>query len=95
MKKYILLIGLLFVSICIRPIESFNFKSLDVKDGIPDNYIYGILQDSYGFMWFISGNGLSRYDGYNFKYYSIAIQSSIYSIKEDKNKNIWIQAGEK
>ena len=96
MKKYILLIGLICFSICIHPIESFNFKSLDVKDGIPDNYIYAILQDSYGFMWFISGNGLSRYDGYNFKYYSIAAQGSdVYNIKEDKNKNIWIQAGEK
>lgn len=96
MKKYILLVGLIFVSICIHPIESFNFKSFDVKDGIPDNYIYAIFQDSYGFMWFISSNGLSRYDGYNFKYYSIAAQGSdVYNIKEDKNRNLWIQAGEK
>ena len=96
MKKYILLLELICISIHLYPIENFNFKSLDVKDGIPDNYIYAILQDSYGFMWFVSGNGLSRYDGYNFKYYSIAPQGSdVYNIKEDKNKNIWIQAGEK
>jgi hypothetical protein len=28
-----------------------------------------ILQDSQGFMWFVSDEGLSRFDGYNFKLY--------------------------
>ena len=93
MKKYILLLELVIFSICIHPVESFNFKSLDVKDGIPDNYIYAILQDSYGFMWFVCGNGLNRYDGYNFKYYPIA-GNDVYSIREDADRNIWIQAGE-
>ena len=62
MKKYILLLALALVSICNHSAERFNFKSLDVKDGIPDNYVYAILQDSYGFMWFVSGGGLNRYD---------------------------------
>lgn len=96
MMKYILSLVFIFFSVCIYPVESFNFKSLDVKDGISDNYIYAILQDSYGFMWFINSNGLNRYDGYNFKFYPIAAQGNdVYNIGEDKNKNIWIQAGEK
>lgn len=94
MKKYILLLALALVSICNHSAERFNFKSLDVKDGIPDNYVYAILQDSYGFMWFVSGGGLNRYDGYNFKYYPIA-GTDVYSIREDADRNIWVQANER
>jgi len=95
MKKYILFLLFAIVSICIHSFEGLNFKSLDVKDGIPDNYVYDILQDSYGFMWFVTNNSINRYDGYTFKYYPIAPEGDVYSIKEDGNRNIWIKAGEK
>lgn len=75
---------------------NFNFNSLGVKDGLPDNYIHDMMQDSYGFMWIVTVNQLSRYDGYNFKNYPLYQEGSdVYSIKEDANKNIWIQAGSK
>lgn len=94
MKKYISILCLSIVCICIYPYEGINFNTLGVKNGVYDNYIHDILQDSYGFMWFISTNGLSRYDGYNFKYYPIDPQDNdTYYINEDADNNVWVQAG--
>lgn len=41
------------------------FSNLKVKDGLPSSTIRSITQDSKGFMWFGSDNGLVRYDGYD------------------------------
>ena len=41
-----------------------RFDHLLVSDGLPDDSIRGILQDSSGFMWFGTQDGLVRYDGY-------------------------------
>ncbi len=95
MKKYLSILWLNIICIYIYPYEGLNFSTLGVKNGVYDNYIHDLLQDDYGFMWFITTNGLSRYDGYNFKYYPIDPQGNdTYYINEDANKNMWIQAGE-
>jgi ligand-binding sensor domain-containing protein len=41
-----------------------EFRHLTTKDGLSSHYVYSILKDSEGFMWFGTGNGLDRYDGY-------------------------------
>ncbi|SEU11024.1 Signal transduction histidine kinase [Draconibacterium orientale] len=84
--------------LCLGNVQAanFNFNSLSVKDGLPDNYIHDIVQDSYGFMWIVTANKLSRFDGYNFKNYPLIPEGpDVYSINEDANKNIWVQAGNK
>lgn len=44
-------------------------RVLTVRDGLPQSYVSGICQDSKGFLWIATLNGLGRYDGRNFKYY--------------------------
>lgn len=39
---------------------------LTSEQGLAQNRVYAILQDRSGFMWFGTGNGLSRFDGYTF-----------------------------
>ena len=39
----------------------------DEKDGVPSNHVTQLLQDSHGFMWFSTWNGLCRFDGYEFQ----------------------------
>jgi ligand-binding sensor domain-containing protein len=44
-----------------------NYITNDI--GLPQNTVNDILLDSYGFVWFGTGNGLARYDGYSFNIY--------------------------
>lgn len=74
-----------------------KFKNIGLEDGLSQSTVFAILQDSHGFMWFGTEDGLNRYDGYEFKVYksdpldknSLA-NSYIYSLLEDKNGNIWV-----
>lgn len=98
MKKYTILC-LLLNFICSFQTQGHDFKWLDVKTGLPDNTVNSICKDSYGFMWFATDNGLSRYDGFQFKhYYTVPIGSynnKIYYIGEDAAENIWVQTADK
>ena len=44
-----------------------KFNHITVNDGLPQNTVYSIVEDKYGFMWFGTWGGAIRYDGYNFK----------------------------
>jgi ligand-binding sensor domain-containing protein len=74
----------------------FVFRHITVEDGLAGNDVRSIIQDSKGFMWFATDNGLQKYDGYNFTtYHHIAIDSQSISsdnlncLMQDKQKNIW------
>lgn len=43
-----------------------KFESLSLKDGLAGSNVLDIIQDTAGFMWFATDNGLCRYDGYGF-----------------------------
>lgn len=45
------------------------FDNLKVKDGLPSNEVFGITQDSLGFMWFATNDGFVRFDGYEMNVY--------------------------
>ncbi len=50
--------------------EQIKFMHLRGEDGLSQNFVTCIFQDSRGFMWFgTGGNGINRYDGYSFKIY--------------------------
>src|SRR6185436_1274494 len=46
--------------------ERLPLKSYTTADGLPHNQINRIVRDSRGFLWFCTGDGLSRFDGYSF-----------------------------
>ena len=45
----------------------------DEEDGVPSNHVTQLLQDSHGFMWFSTWNGLCRFDGYEFQTFKPAV----------------------
>lgn len=50
--------------------NSICFTHLSTQDGLANDKVLSILQDQYGFMWFATENGLSRFDGINFVNYN-------------------------
>jgi ligand-binding sensor domain-containing protein/signal transduction histidine kinase len=49
--------------------ERLPIKTYTTADGLPHDHINRIVQDSKGFIWFCTGEGLSRFDGYRFTTY--------------------------
>lgn len=74
-----------------------NFETLDVGNGLSQNYVNCIFEDHLGFIWIGTDDGLNKYNGIEFvKYFSdTKIKESISGnqitcIAEDKNNNLWI-----
>ena len=70
-------------------------RTYDVKDGLSENSVRYILQDSKGYMWFGTKDGLSRYNGKEFRIYGSSSdtprQLNIEYLTEHKDGDkIWI-----
>lgn len=81
--------------------EQFRFIHYEVENGLSSNTVRSITQDSRGFMWFGTENGLNRFDGYNFKIFKNIVGDStsignnyIYSLLEDSGQTLWIGTDE-
>jgi signal transduction histidine kinase/ligand-binding sensor domain-containing protein/DNA-binding response OmpR family regulator len=48
---------------------SLKFKHLGIADGLSQSSAYCLFQDTKGFIWIGTTDGLSRYDGYSFRHY--------------------------
>lgn len=51
-------------------INNFQFDAYTTDNGLSDNFISKVVTDKKGFLWIATKNGLSRYDGYDFKNYT-------------------------
>lgn len=50
--------------------QDYRMLHFTNKEGLPSNIIYEITEDSLGFLWVATQNGLCRFDGQQFKTYS-------------------------
>ena len=74
-----------------------KFEHFSVEEGLSATTVLAILQDSRGFLWIGTYDGLNRYDGYSIKIYnhdpddSTSLSSnSIRSLYEDDSGNLWV-----
>jgi ligand-binding sensor domain-containing protein len=80
------------------PQSSFpEFRHISIEQGLSQSNVNCILQDSKGFLWFGTKDGLNRYDGYSFRIYQNSPPDTnsisdnyITALAEDKSGNIWI-----
>lgn len=72
----------------------YYFDHLDMTDGLFSNTIYCSHQDSNGFVWIGTRDGLCRYDGNSFTRLSELVSGyessgSVFAITEDNGGRIW------
>ncbi len=51
--------------------QNYRFLSFKSEKELSQPYVYSILQDSNGYLWIGTGNGLSQYDGFKFENYTV------------------------
>src|ERR1700682_6501847 len=87
----------LFTALLLSPAfvqaERLPLKPYPVADGLPNNVINKIVRDSRGFLWFCTGEGLSRFDGYSFTNYGVdqgLPHTMVNDFLETRNDELWI-----
>ncbi|MDV4152060.1 two-component regulator propeller domain-containing protein [Clostridium sp. AL.422] len=101
--KLKLLIILILINILIpievsaQTIADTKFENISTDEGLSNEDVTSIFQDSMGYMWIGTKDGLNRYDGERIKIYNCNPESDntlsstyITDIEEDNYGNIWI-----
>ena len=86
--------------ICFSPssyAQSVRFSAITTAEGLSQNTITALIQDTQGFLWIGTSDGLHRYDGYllvDYKHLpndsTSLVHNSITSLVEDKKGDIWV-----
>ena len=93
MKKWTVLI--LYFLLCFStPVisQTLQFKNITVNDGLLSSTVYCVFQDTKGFIWFATINGVSRYDGKTFENFTAdngLSDNEVLKIVEDSKGRIW------
>ncbi len=100
MKRFILPICILFASV--SSLSANIYKKYDVRSGLSGNCVRSILQDSIGYMWFATQDGLNRFNGIEFTNYGHSSENggnsymNIVTIcRHQDNNHIWVASTEK
>ncbi len=97
--KLSIILSIIIQIIYISPIyaSEINFKNIKTEDGLSQSTAEIIFQDSKGYIWIGTEDGLNKYDGHKFEVYEHDINSKnsiannyIVDIEEDKKGNMWV-----
>jgi signal transduction histidine kinase/ligand-binding sensor domain-containing protein len=95
-----LLLLIFFISGLSAQTSGERFSHLTPRDGLSDGFVWAILQDRTGYMYFGTMSGLDRYDGYTIKRFrhdpleenSIG-SGGVFSLLEGNDGTIWVGTG--
>ena len=102
MKINLLIVFILFnilipIKSSAEMLNNAKFEKVSIEEGLSNEYVTSIFQDSKGYIWIGTKDGLNRFDGEKVKIYNCNAEnknslSSTYinDIEEDINGNIWI-----
>lgn len=95
--KHLCLLSLFIVQLSQTAAQPLTFDHITINEGLSNNTVYCITQDTDGFMWFGTRDGLSRFDGYDFRVYKSDTDESgslasnnVQAIHTHKNGDIWL-----
>ena len=74
-----------------------TYKHIGVEDGLSNRRIYNIQKDHQGYMWFLTNEGMDRYNGKDIKHYKLIEENKQLSseihlgwLYADKEGGIWV-----
>jgi ligand-binding sensor domain-containing protein/putative methionine-R-sulfoxide reductase with GAF domain len=84
----------LFTNLSAQQPNKYTFRHIDQTDGLLHNDVFSICQDTKGFMWMLTANGLQRYDGTRFINYPDIVKPGIIQLGElytnNKTNELWV-----
>jgi signal transduction histidine kinase/ligand-binding sensor domain-containing protein/CheY-like chemotaxis protein len=96
-KALAMLLTMLLCRLVSAQQPGLQFEHLDINAGLSQNNVLAVLQDSRGFMWFGTRDGLNKYDGYQISVYrndprnkGSLSNNFISDIIEDHRGYIWV-----
>jgi len=51
--------------------QDASYIQYTTEDGLPTDYVYGVVEDEDGFIWAYTENGLAKFDGYEFEHFTV------------------------
>ena len=95
-RFYYIFIALLFCIAAYSQHYSYNIQHYGVEEGLSHRDARALFQDSEGFLWIATADGLNRFDGYGFQWWSNAqlgvYDKAIESIGQDADGWLWIKS---
>ncbi|AHM62475.1 signal transduction histidine kinase [Flammeovirgaceae bacterium 311] len=85
----------------IHQANNHQFEHLTTEHGLSHNFVMYIMQDRKGYLWFGTGNGLDKYDGYGFTNYrfdpydsTTVPKNQVFMMWEDSLGKMWVGTSE-
>ena len=95
MKNIWLLLLIVFIEAC--PVSAQLFRYLDTEDGLKSRRVIAIEKDKTGYMWFLTQEGVDRYNGRQYTHYQLSDGNNIIQqfpnlsyLQVDSLGGIWI-----
>ncbi|MGC4034964.1 MAG: two-component regulator propeller domain-containing protein [Chitinophagaceae bacterium] len=97
LRRFIAYLIVQFFTFTLQAQEYYNFIHYPAESGINSYQVNTTVQDSLGYLWLGTTNGLQRFDGVRFKTFrhdsknplSIPL-NPVWQLLVDKNKNLWV-----
>ena len=77
--------------------QNTTFQKYGLKEGLSSTRVYTTIEDDFGFLWIATDAGVDRFDGANFKHYTLSDFENIrrtrfyrFFLEKDKNNQIWL-----
>lgn len=101
-RQYLLTLLAVLVLSCSTELKAQHLQAslshYTTEDGLPSNTVAALRNDDYGYLWIVTWNGISRFDGYNFYNYKTGITSGIRGLHNrvdnmtiDQAQNVWLK----